>query len=287
MARSLQINKSNLTVHGTLDTNQNVLSFLQLNNSKALGLAMFVVSDAYNVSFSNLHMDGYNNATKSIHDLNGVAYVNVTYGVMNNILLRNFRNGVYVNVSTVVHIRNTTIQTSQYDGVLVRNSSDVVFNHSVSTLNGRYGIAFNGNSKSLMVSFSKIASHMLDGNCGVRFEQAQGVYLGNNTIINNDIGVCLKEIVKLTLINNVIYSGNGTKCVYITNAVNTQFVNNDCNAKIIDPTTPLPAKNAEHDIPPVEKTPPRQHKSDSIQTSMSCVVMLLTMKLSILMLLCM
>ncbi len=276
MTRSSFISTPDVMIRGT-----EAMTTLLFNNTKVLGLAMFVVSDTYNVSIFDMVLDGLNNATGTKFELNGVAFVNMTYGSLDNVRLTNFRNGVFVNSSSYMNFSNVHINSCQYDGWLVRRSSFVMVNDSSSSSNGRHGIAFIGNNTYVNVSWSNITGHVDDNNCGVRFELSQNVSINNNILSNNNIGVCLKNIVGVKVLMNTITRVNATKCIYITDVSQTEFINNACNTKVIDPTITPPPKVEVKTSPPMQTpSPPKKRKSDSGRVMVSGMVLIVSVVLS-------
>lgn len=268
MARSLQINKHNVMLSGSVNT------ILQVNNSKVLGLAMFVINGVSNVSISNMELDGYNNASKTLYELNGVALVNAVNAVVMRVSLKGFRNGVFTNASTSVKFVELNVSSSQHDGFLVRNSTDVVVSNSSTCCNGRHGINFFGNLSNIIVSSNNVSIHNFDSACAVKVEDGMDIVVNNNTISENEIGICLKKLVNVQVLMNVLNNVNEFKCIHINNITNSQFISNECNSKVIDPLTPPPMV-----VVPVSPPPPppkRKQKSASRISIMSCILVVVS-----------
>lgn len=263
MARSLQINKHNVMLSGSVNT------ILQVNNSRVLGLAMFVINGVSNVSMSNIELDGYNNVSNSLYELNGVALVNAVNTVVMRVSLNRFRNGVFTNVSTRVKFVELNVSSSQHDGFLVRNSTDVVISNSSTCCNGRHGINFFGKLSNIAISSNNVSFHQSDSACAVKVEDGMDIVVNNNIISKNEIGICLKKLVNVQVSMNVLNNVNEFKCTSINNITNSKFINNECNAKVIDPLTPPPMV-----IEPMSPPPPppkRKQKSASRMSIMSCI----------------
>ena len=270
MARSLQINNDDIVIMGSVDAEDKPITILQLNNTKVLGLAVFVLKGVSNVSISNLVLDGYNNASNASFELNGIAFVNVTEGSLSGVVLKSFRNGVYVNISTALTFHKINVSSSQYDGLLIRNTTNIEFFNSSTCCNGRHGINFFGNLTNITISSNTISSHKIDNACAVRVEDANGVFVESNNIFNNQVGVCLKSVSGVQLLSNVINSTKESKCIYISGITSSQFIKNECNAKVIDPLVPPPAPSPKIVVatPPPPPPPKRKYKSSSYKNNM-------------------
>lgn len=279
MARSLQVSKHNIQIQGAVDT------VLQLNNTRILGLAMFVFMGVSNVTIGDMTLDGYNNASQVSFEINGVALVNVTDGIMTSVSMRGFRNGVFINASTNINMLNNNVTSSQHDGFLVRNSTNVVLSNSSTCCNGRHGMNFFGNMTNVIISSNNAYSHMNDSTCAIRVEDADNVLLNNNTLSRNQIGLCLKSLAGVRVLNNVINSTTETKCIHINSITGSQFISNECNAKAIDPLVPPPASppppppKASASPPPPPKK--KQTSSSYLTTALSYVLVVLSGMLSV------
>jgi hypothetical protein len=268
MARSLQINRHNVMLSGSVDT------ILQVNNSRVSGLAMFVVNGVSNVSISNIELDGYNNASKTLYELNGVALVNAVNAVVMRVSLKGFRNGVFTNVSRRVNFVELNVTSSQHDGFLVRNSTDIVLSNSSTCCNGRHGINFFGNLTNIVVSSNNVSIHNFDSACAVKVEGGMDVVLNNNALAINEIGICLKNLVNVQVLRNVMNNVSDFKCIQINNITNSQFISNECNAKVINPLTPPPMAVVTMSPPP--PPPKREQKSASSISVMSCMLVVVS-----------
>jgi parallel beta-helix repeat protein len=262
MPRSLLINNDDTIILGTTDT------ILQLNNTKILGLAMFVLMGVSNVSITNITLDGYNNASQVSYELNGIAVVNVTSGILENVKLNGFRNGIYINASTDVNILNINISLSQYDGFLVRNSTNIMLSNSSSCCNGRHGMNFFGNMTNVTISSNVAFSHKTDSACAIRVADADNVFLEGNVLSNNEIGLCLRNLDGVQVMKNLINRTTDAKCIYINSITGSKFVSNECDAKIINPLVsshlpPPPPKTSASPPPP----PKKKHKSASCMSN--------------------
>lgn len=253
MSRPIQITKSNIAVMGTTDTNETVYTVLQLNNTNVLGLAMFAFIGVSNVSISKLSLDGYNNVSKAAYELNGVAFVNVNNAVLDSVSLKLFRNGVYGNASTNINIAYANVTSSQYDGFLIRDSANIVFVNNSICCNGRHGINIFGSSTNVTVSTTNAFTHNSDSACAVRMEDTTNTTLDTNILADNQVGICMKNLSSVQVIGNVMNRTSDTKCIYMFNVTASQFVNNECNAKLINPLVSPP--------PPPSLSPPRTTSS--------------------------
>lgn len=262
MARSSLISTANVTIRGT-----EAMTTLLLNHTKASMLAMFVVSNTYNVSIADVMLNGFNNATGNMFEMNGVAFINTTHGSLENVRLINFRNGVFVNTSSHVNLISVHINSSQYDGLLVKQSSIVVVNSSSSSHNGRHGMSFINDNTFVSVSRSNIIDHIKDTSCGLNLEQSENVSVSDNMLLNNNVGICMKNIVSVKAVMNTITCSKETKCIYLNTVSLAEFINNQCNSKVIDPTTP----STKH---------MKLHKSNSVRVVVSGMVMIVSMVLS-------
>jgi len=268
MGRSLQINRHNVMLSGSVDT------ILQVNNSRVSGLAMFVVNGVSNVSISNIELDGYNNASNSLYELNGVALVNAVNAVVMRVSLKGFRNGVFANVSRRVKFVELNVTSSQHDGFLVRNSTDIVLSNSSTCCNGRHGINFFGNLTNIVVSSNNVSIHNFDSACAVKVEGGMDVVLNNNALAINENGICLKNLVNVQVSRNVMNNVGDFKCIQINNITNSQFISNECNAKVINPLTPPPMTVVTMSPPP--PPPKRKQKSASSISVMSCILVVVS-----------
>lgn len=262
IARSVFVTTPNITISGIENK-----TTLFINSTRGLGLAMIVMSDTSNVSVANLMLNGYNNASRDTFEVNGIAYVNVSSGLVDNVRSENFRNGMFVNHSSELVFENVHVSTSQYDGWLVRNSSLISINASSSLSNGRRGIALVGNNTYINITNSLIMSHITDNNCGIRLEHSEFVFVVNNTITNNKIGLCLKSVTNIQLLFNTITGINDAKCIYISDVSQGRFVKNECNTETIDPLTPPPPVDSLAPLSSKRNTPsPSNNKHTSTGT---------------------
>jgi hypothetical protein len=277
VSRSTLITASNVTLTGSFDTDNNVSTTIHLNNTKMIGLAMFAVIDAENVSIENMIINGLNIATKTMYELNGVSFTNTTVGSMKNVIISNFRNGVFVNVSTMLTFQEMYVHSSQHDGLQSRMSNNITIANSSVSSNGRHGVNFYGNNTSITLSQNNVTSQNADGSCGMRVENSNIVYVIDNNFIQNNIGVCLKSVTDAQLLNNTISGLKNMKCVYLVGVFPTTFVNNECNDKFIDPTTASPQvvqsppSSRQTSQPP---SPPKKRKSSTVCNIVSHTVML-------------
>jgi parallel beta-helix repeat protein len=271
MPRSLQIRVSNVSIFGSKAS-----TVLQLNNTKMLGLAVFVFNDVSNVSIVDIEIDGYNNVSQSLYEMNGVAFVNVSYGFANDIHLKNFRNGMFVNNSTMISFNDIQVNASQHDGMLVRNSSNIIVSNSSFNSNGRHGINFQDNADNVIISFTNVSNHAVNGSCGLRLEDASIVSINNNNIDRNRIGICLKSIETIKLSRNMMTIINGQKCIHMVDVSQTEFMNNECNNKLIDPTIPPPSPRSVVSMPP--PPPPKRKSSGSalVAFNIFTIIMIIT-----------
>jgi hypothetical protein len=239
VSRSTLVNASNITLTGSLDTYNNVSTTIHLNNTKINGLAMFAVIDAVNVSIENMMLNGLNIATKTMYELNGVSFTNTTVGSMKNVIISNFRNGVFVNVSTMLIFQEMYVHSNQHDGLQSRMSNNITIANCSVLSNGRHGINIYGNNiSSITLSQNNVTSQNADGSCGMRVENSNIVYVSDNNFINNNIGVCLKNVADAQLFNNTISGLNNMKCIYFVGVFPSSFINNECNDKSIDTMIP-------------------------------------------------
>lgn len=273
MPRSLQIKVSNTTISGT-----HSLTVLQLNNTKMLGLAVFVFDDVSNVSIVNIEIDGYNNVSQALYEMNGIAFVNVSYGFANGIRLKNFRNGMFVTNSTMISFDNIQVDASQHDGMLVRKSNNVIVSNSSFNSNGRHGINFQDNADNVIISFSNVSNHAVNGSCGLRLEDASIVSINNNNIDRNRIGICLKSIKNIKLSRNMMTIINGQKCIHMGDVSQTEFMNNECNKKLIDPTIPPPPKSVVITAPP---PPPKRKSSGNALVAFNTFTIIMIITISV------
>lgn len=270
MSKTLQINKNNITIIGTVDADNNHTTFLTLNNKNVAGLAVFASNSVANVSITNIIID--NNSTKEI---NGVSFVNVTNGMLQGLSLKGFRNGVFVNVSSNVSVIQVNVTSSKFDGILVRSSQNVNISNISTCCNGRHGINILANTKGAVVSFNNAFTHQSKNACGVRMESSSNMTLEGNVLYDNQINICLRSISFVQVIANKMTQINQTKCIFINGAANGQFINNECNSRVMNISSPPPPKvNA----PPPPKVnappPPPRRRSNGYMAVMSNTLLL-------------
>lgn len=271
IARSILISTPNITISGLHNR-----TTLLLRSTRPLGLAMFVVSDTSNVSFTNLMLNGYNNASRNTFEVNGIAFVNVSSCIISGVHSKNFRNGIFVNGSFGLVFEDVHVTTCQYDGWLVRNSSSLSINGSSSSFTGRHGIAVVGNSININITRNNVSN----SNIGIRMEQTNLACILNNTITNNDIGVYLKSLFNVQVSTNTITSTKDAKCIDLNNILQGQFINNECNTNASEPTIPSSHNGDVHKpspspVPTPHPPPKRNHKSGSVTVRFSNSLLIL------------
>lgn len=276
MSKTIRL-MSNVNIRGTRNTSQTsqtsftngeLLTSLKVNSTQLLGLALFVTVNVTNVTISDLVIDGYNMHLNKSGEVNGIALVDSSNVMLNQLNITNFRNGVFLNKTMMITIDHCAIFRNDYDGALVRRSHGVFVSYGYTRLNGRNGFNIASNSSNVTITNSDIRRNKDSASCGVTILTGNNVeIINNNLTLTNQSGVCMRDASNVIVANNVIISVNDRSCIKMQRVANTQFINNKCNAIVnVDPTLSPPPKSPKIEVgkSPMP-SPPTKKKSSAIR----------------------
>lgn len=156
-------------------------------------------------------------------------------------------------------IINSYSGNNDWDGYTIDQSMNVLLANNEAFHNGRHGFNIvTGTYDIVIVNNTGIDNgyfyyHGNEG-CGIAIQnnlkyRTRNAYVRNNTFTHSkDAGICLNDVVNVTLLANKVYRNNTTPCIKIFNVSASIISDNECYSppKVSSPKPPSPPRNVKN-----------------------------------------
>lgn len=174
-------------------------------------------------------------------------------------------------------IINSYSGNNDWDGYTIDQSANVLIVNNSAYHNGRHGyniVTGTYNIKIINNTAYDNGYFYYEGNegCGIAVQNnlqygTKNVLVKNNTFVNNkDAGICLNDVVNVTVVNNIVHRNNTTPCIKTIKVNRTIVDNNTCISSV--EKTPRSPRSPSMKPPP----PPKKKKNASTKKNVHMIL---------------
>jgi parallel beta-helix repeat protein len=164
-------------------------------------------------------------------------------------------------------IINSYAGNNDWDGYTIDQSTNVLIANNTAYHNGRHGYNIvTGTYNIIIINNTAYDNgyYYYHGNegCGIAIQNnlqygTRNALVKNNTFVNSkDAGICLNDVVNITVVDNTVYRNNTITCIKTIKVTSTIVANNTCLSSITRPPKS-----------PVVRPPPPPPKKKSIKSA--------------------